>query len=50
MRPPVAGAKNWMAGNRHGEIDDIVPLVAFLYGSEARWITAPTPRLYGGMA
>ena len=46
----IAGAKSRAAGNRLGEIDDVAPLVAFLYGPEARWITAQTLRVNGGMA
>jgi NAD(P)-dependent dehydrogenase (short-subunit alcohol dehydrogenase family) len=33
-----------------GEIDDVAPLVAFLCGRQARWITAQTLRVNGGMA
>jgi NAD(P)-dependent dehydrogenase (short-subunit alcohol dehydrogenase family) len=46
----VAGAKSRAAGNRLGEIDDVAPLVAFLYGPETRWITAQTLRVNRGMA
>ncbi len=46
----IAGAKSRAAGNRLGEIDDVAPLIAFLCGPEARWITAQTLRANGGMA
>jgi NAD(P)-dependent dehydrogenase (short-subunit alcohol dehydrogenase family) len=46
----IAGARSRAAGNRLGEIDDVAPLIAFLCGPEARWITAQTLRVNGGMA
>lgn len=46
----IAGAKSRAAGNRLGEVDDVAPLVAFLCGPQARWITAQTLRVNGGMA
>ncbi|HEX9362363.1 MAG TPA: hypothetical protein VGA47_01090 [Candidatus Dormibacteraeota bacterium] len=46
----VDGTKSRAAGNRLGEIDDVAPLVAFLYGPETRWITAQTLRVNRGMA
>jgi NAD(P)-dependent dehydrogenase (short-subunit alcohol dehydrogenase family) len=46
----VAGAKSRAAGNRLGEIDDVAPRVAFLYGPETRWITAQTLRFNRSMA
>lgn len=46
----IAGAKSRAVGNRLGEIDDVAPLVAFLCSPEARWITAQTIRVNGGMA
>ena len=36
--------------NRLGKIDEVVPLVAFLSGPDARWITAQTIRVNRGMA
>jgi NAD(P)-dependent dehydrogenase (short-subunit alcohol dehydrogenase family) len=46
----IAGAKSRAAGNRLGEVEDVAPLIAFLCGPEARWITAQTLRVNGGMA
>jgi NAD(P)-dependent dehydrogenase (short-subunit alcohol dehydrogenase family) len=46
----IAGAKSRAAGNRLGEVDDVAPLIAFLCGPQARWITAQTLRVNGGMA
>jgi len=46
----IAGAKSRSVGNRLAEIDDVVPLVAFLCSPEAKWITAQTIRVNGGMA
>lgn len=46
----IAGAKSRAVGNRLGEIEDVAPLVAFLCGPQARWITAQTLRVNGGMA
>ena len=34
---------------RTGEWDEIVPLIAFLCTADARWITAQTIRINGGM-
>jgi NAD(P)-dependent dehydrogenase (short-subunit alcohol dehydrogenase family) len=45
----TAIAKRLSVANRLGEIDEVVPLVAFLCGPEARWITAQTIRVNGGM-
>jgi 3-oxoacyl-[acyl-carrier protein] reductase len=36
--------------NRLGEVDEVVPPVAFLCGPDARWMTAQTIRVNGGMA
>jgi NAD(P)-dependent dehydrogenase (short-subunit alcohol dehydrogenase family) len=46
----VAHAKRLSVANRLGEIDEVVPLVAFLCGPGACWITAQTIRVNGGMA
>lgn len=46
----IAIAKRLSVANRLGEIDEVVPLVAFLCGPEAGWITAQTIRVNGGMA
>lgn len=46
----IAGAKARSVGNRLGEIDDVVPLIAFLCQPEQVWITAQTIRVNGGMA
>jgi len=46
----IAGAKSLSVANRLGEIDEVVPLVAFLCSPEACWITAQTIRVNGGMA
>ena len=45
----IAIAKSLSAANRLGEIDEVVPLVAFLCTPEAGWITAQTIRVNGGM-
>lgn len=44
----VAVAKSLPMANRLGEIGEVVPLVAFLCGLDARWITAQTIRVNGG--
>jgi 3-oxoacyl-[acyl-carrier protein] reductase len=46
----IAFAKRLSVANRLGEIDEVVPLVAFLCGPGACWITAQTIRINGGMA
>jgi len=46
----IAIAKRLSVANRLGEIDEVVPLIAFLCSPEARWITAQTIRVNGGMA
>lgn len=46
----IAFAKRLSVANRLGEVDEVVPLVAFLCGPEACWITAQTIRVNGGMA
>jgi NAD(P)-dependent dehydrogenase (short-subunit alcohol dehydrogenase family) len=46
----IANARSRAAGNRLGEIEEIAPLIAFLCGPEAGWITAQTLRANGGMA
>lgn len=45
----IAMAKSLSVANRLGEIDEVVPLVAFLCAPEAAWITAQTIRPNGGM-
>jgi NAD(P)-dependent dehydrogenase (short-subunit alcohol dehydrogenase family) len=55
-RKPSIGGHLRRVGRRReepgslGEIDDVAPLVAFLCGRQARWITAQTLRVNGGMA
>lgn len=46
----IAHAKRLSVANRLGEIDEVAPLVAFLCGPGACWITAQTIRINGGMA
>ncbi len=46
----IAHAKRLSIANRLGEIGEVVPLVAFLCCPDARWITAQTIRVNGGMA
>jgi 3-oxoacyl-[acyl-carrier protein] reductase len=48
--PSIAIAKRLSVANRLGEIDEVVPLIAFLCSPEACWITAQTIRVNGGMA
>jgi 3-oxoacyl-[acyl-carrier protein] reductase len=45
----IAIAKNLSVANRLGEINEVVPLIAFLCTPEAGWITAQTIRVNGGM-
>jgi 3-oxoacyl-[acyl-carrier protein] reductase len=45
----IALAKSLSVANRLGEIDEVVPLVAFLCDPAASWITAQTIRVNGGM-
>jgi NAD(P)-dependent dehydrogenase (short-subunit alcohol dehydrogenase family) len=45
----IAIAKRLSMANRLGEIDEVVPLVAFLCDPAAGWITAQTIRVNGGM-
>lgn len=46
----IAAAKSHSIGQRLGEVEDVVPLIAFLCTPQARWITAQTIRVNGGMA
>ena len=43
-------AKKMSGAGRVGEWDEVVPLIAFLCGPDAQWVTAHTIRINGGMA